>query len=50
MNMTKILVSFGQFVTLAGPVYAINWPPIFRDFLKALPQFNLDFFRFVPFE
>jgi hypothetical protein len=50
VNMTKILVGFGQFITLAGPVYTINWPPVFHNFLSGLPQFNLDFFRFVPFE
>jgi hypothetical protein len=49
-SKTKILVTFGQFVTLAGPVYAISWPPMFRNFLSSLPKFNLDVFGFVPMD
>ena len=49
-SKTKILVNFGQFVTLAGPVYAIEWPPLFKRFLGRIAFFNLDPFSFVPFD
>jgi hypothetical protein len=46
----KILVNFLQFLTLAGAVYAIKWPPLFSNFLGARPFFNLDLFKFLPLD
>ena len=47
---SKIMINFGQVVTLFEKVYAVSFPVIFKDFLQKLSFFNIDFFRWVPID
>jgi hypothetical protein len=50
ISKLRIMVNFGQIITLFETVYNVHFPAIFKDFLLKLAFFRIDFFRWIPLD